>query len=92
MSGRPHLRVDEEAFLGLKVQPVGEPTIKPIGLNPRSVERVNCPTSQPRSLPDDWAGALRGILEGATGHCCSGKDGGSCASPLVSKHSVLLPG
>jgi hypothetical protein len=60
---RPHLRVEEEALLWLKVQPVGEPTVTPVGPNPRSVERVKCPASQHRSLPEDWAGALRGTFD-----------------------------
>jgi hypothetical protein len=57
ITGRSHLRVDEETLLGLEVQPVEEPTVKPVGPNLRSVERVKCPTSQHRSLPDDWIGA-----------------------------------
>jgi hypothetical protein len=59
---RPPLRVDEEALLGLKVQSVGELTVKSVGPNPRSVERVKCPTSQHRSLAEDRAGALRRTL------------------------------
>jgi hypothetical protein len=32
-------------------------------LGARSMERVKCRTSQHRSLPEDWAGPIRGTLE-----------------------------
>jgi hypothetical protein len=50
-------------FSGSRFIRLDAPTVKLGGPNPRSVERVRRRTSQPRSLPDDWARPIRGSLE-----------------------------